>query len=432
MRTMHDPPVGRFDAPISYPDIQVAYNTMRALGGALIAATGLMVDPWPGSVMLVAGAILLVDGWYRRLHGSSALPLLLIDVTAMGALILGQPHADASGLVGLVYVVTASFLLLSLKRATSVMAYAGAWVTAVIVMTLTSAGFATGPAAIEEVATIAALLAIIVQLLVSTGRALHAATNSQREALETERRASQLKNEFVSMVSHELRTPLTSISGFTQTLRESWPNLSPDEIDEFLLIMGDETNHLHNLVEDILVIPRLEAGHLRLEPRELDAREESFATAQTVFQASEKQVSVSIPGGVYLNADPVRLKQILRNLLENARKYGGDQILIEGEARGDFFEIAVSDNGPGVPEQDRERIFDHFEQLTKGDARAEGGFGLGLPIARKLATAMGGDLWFEPRFPTGSRFCLTVDLSRIAEPESDAVMAPVTSETSAA
>jgi signal transduction histidine kinase len=248
----------------------------------------------------------------------------------------------------------------------------------------------------------------------STRHALFAATQAQREALETERRAGALKNEFVSMVSHELRTPLTSIAGFADTLRDSWPLLSAKEIDEFLAIMRRETGHLSDLVEDILVIPRLEAGHLRLEPTDLDLREETFAAAQMVFQRSNTEFSVSVPGGVVVRADAVRLKQVLRNLLENARKYGGDQILVEGDVDGDRYVVSVCDNGPGVPEADRERIFDHFEQLTKGDARSDQGVGLGLPIARTLVRAMGGDLWYEDRFPTGSRFRFTVRLNRSA------------------
>ncbi len=106
------------------------------------------------------------------------------------------------------------------------------------------------------------------------------------------------------------------------------------------------------------------------------------------------------------------MKQILRNLLENSRKYGGDQVLVDGEMYGDLYRLTVADNGPGVPEGDRDRIFEHFEQLTKGDSRLSQGVGLGLPIARKLARAMGGDLWFSPRFPTGSLFHFTVPLHR--------------------
>jgi signal transduction histidine kinase len=257
---------------------------------------------------------------------------------------------------------------------------------------------------------------MIAQLLLSTGRALHQADQKQREALETQRRAVEIKNEFVSMVSHELRTPLTSIAGFTDALRESWANLTDREVEEFLVIMRRETGHLRDLVEDILVIPRLETGHLRMDAEELDLRKETFDIADLVFQDSPMELDISIPAAVMVHADPVRLRQVLRNLLENAIKYGGDQVLVDGRLDGSHFRMVVTDNGPGVPESDRERIFDHFEQLTKGDSRVSQGVGLGLPIARKLVRAMGGDLWFEARFPTGSRFCFTIPMADVPQP----------------
>ena len=122
--------------------------------------------------------------------------------------------------------------------------------------------------------------------------------------------------------------------------------------------------------------------------------------------------SVSIPPNVVVTTDRSRLRQVLRNLLENARKYGGDEVLIDGElyAPG-LYRVAVSDNGSGIEEGDRDRIFKHFEQLSTGDGRLQQGVGLGLPIARTLSRAMGGDLWYEDRFPVGARFCFSVMLS---------------------
>jgi signal transduction histidine kinase len=121
---------------------------------------------------------------------------------------------------------------------------------------------------------------------------------------------------------------------------------------------------------------------------------------------------VSLPDGVRVYADRRRVQQVLRNVMENARKYGGDQILVEGFVLGDQYLIIVSDNGPGVPDEETRKVFDDFEQLSKGDARDSSGMGLGLPIARRLARAMGGDVWYERRFPTGARFCYSLPLNR--------------------
>jgi len=408
---------GRFEAPVAYVDVRTRYNTTRAIGGlaiVVLAASGLPLGLGTAPFVLAAGLVLLGDALYRRNHGTGALPLLLVDVTVIGAILLVRGYSASVGVAGILYVLTAGMLLVSMARTAVVLGYAAVWSGAVAsVAPVIHGHISSVRATVFEAITIAVFTAIVAQLLYGAVQALHAATVRHRTALNSERRAVRLKNEFVSMVSHELRTPLTSIAGFTDTLRESWRDLSTREIEEFLLIMRHEAAHLGNLVEDVLVIPRLEAGQLRLEFAEIDLAGELRDTARLVFSGIDQEYNAAIPGGVVISADPIRVRQIIRNLLENARKYGGDQVLVEGEARGDRYMVVISDNGPGVREEDRERIFEHFEQATKGDARSNQGVGLGLPIARKLARAMGGDLWFEARFPTGSRFCFTVNLVRI-------------------
>jgi signal transduction histidine kinase len=256
-----------------------------------------------------------------------------------------------------------------------------------------------------------ALLVAAVSVLAAI-RAVRAARGREQFATQSAERARRMKNEFVSMVSHELRTPLTSIAGFTDTLLESWTNLPPDEVDEFLTIINKQAVHLSELVEDVLVIPRLEAGRLRLDLNMFDVSEVAHDVTNAILPpGSARDAVVAIPGGVTVYADRRRVQQVLRNLVENAHKYGGDQVLVEGSPYGEFYLIVVSDNGPGIPEQDVDRVFTHFEQLSKGDARSDKGIGLGLPIALRLARAMGGDLWYEHRFPTGSRFCFTMRTS---------------------
>jgi len=233
-------------------------------------------------------------------------------------------------------------------------------------------------------------------------------TDAQRERDE----ANAIKNDFVAMVSHELRTPLTAIAGFAETLESGWKELSTEEVDEFLSTITKQAQYLGELVEDILVIPRLEAGRLRLFPEMFDLSDLVHDVATMIFPpGGGREASVSVPGGVRAWGDPRRTQQVLRNLLENARKYGGEQILVEGFPYGDHFVVVISDNGPGIPGDAINTIFEHFEQLSKGDARSASGIGLGLPIARRLGRAMGGDVWYERRFPTGSRFCFSITLT---------------------
>ncbi|HET9258871.1 MAG TPA: HAMP domain-containing sensor histidine kinase [Acidimicrobiia bacterium] len=235
----------------------------------------------------------------------------------------------------------------------------------------------------------------------------------EREVRRLSEEAHTIKNDFVALVSHELRTPLTSIAGFSDTLLTSWEHLPETEVNEFLSIINRQAIYLGDLVEDVLVIPRLEANRLSLDPDLFDLGVLIEDVAQMVFpNGGRKSSLVSLPDGVRVFADRRRVQQVLRNVMENARKYGGDQILVEGFVLGDQYLIVVSDNGPGVPDEETQKVFENFEQLSKGDARDSSGMGLGLPIARRLARAMGGDVWYERRFPTGARFCFSLPLNR--------------------
>ncbi len=254
------------------------------------------------------------------------------------------------------------------------------------------------------------VVAVVVALrITSAGRA------REKEILRLSEEAHTIKNDFVAMVSHELRTPLTSIAGFADTLVHSWRELPESEVDEFLGIINVQSVYLSDLVEDVLVIPRLEANRMRFYPELFDLGELIEDVSAMVFPTgSGKVAEVNLPEGVRVKADRRRVQQTLRNLLENARKYGGDQIMVEGFVMGDQYMVIIADNGPGVPDEERQRVFENFEQVSKGDARESTGIGLGLPIARRLARAMGGDVWYERRFPTGARFCYSLPLKRRA------------------
>lgn len=265
-----------------------------------------------------------------------------------------------------------------------------------------------------------AIAAISVAIVAWCLRLATAARAKERIARQEADDARHIKNDFVSMVSHELRTPLTSIAGFAQTLSSDWTRLSKPEIEEFLGYIAKQANYLGDLVEDVLVIPRLEAGRLRFKSEVFDVGEMIVEVAQMLFSTSGGgEAAVSIPHGVRVQADAKRVQQVIRNLLENARKYGGDQVLVEGLTHGEQYVVVVSDNGPGVPDGATNTIFEHFEQISKGDSRSSSGFGLGLPIARSLARAMGGDVWYERRFPTGSRFCFSLPADALVVEEAE-------------
>jgi signal transduction histidine kinase len=416
-------------APISSKEIRRPFHTLRAVGASvfLIAAVVayLQTRDTAPLLLLIPAGLVVGDALYRLKTNASSFVALLIDSSALFfALALRGPTPTVNAVV-VIYLLVASSLVLPMARAAIIVGYVGfLWIaisvldrsmTDGLIGVITRSGLAPG---FDGVTVIVMTISVGV-IMLGAVNALLRSQDQQSEALAQEKRAVELKNEFVSMVSHELRTPLTGIAGFTDTLNENWANLPSREVDEFLGIMSQETDHLVNLVEDILVIPRLEAGQLRLTPVDLDLATETRSVASMIF-SDTADYSVTIPANVVVHADQTRLRQILRNLTENAQKYGGDQVLIEGELEGPgTYKVSVSDNGKGVAEADRARIFEHFEQLSTGDGRMEQGVGLGLPIARTLSRAMGGDLWYEDRFPVGARFCFTIKLATKREPASE-------------
>lgn len=411
-------------APIEYGAIRQAFHRVRAVTGALVAvvATGFAISgSAPHAIpFAVAASIVTADALYRQSHGDSAATPLLLDITAIGAAMVIGGASPSVQVAALAYGIVAIAVLLPPRQAGLLMLYAFSWAAVVVTMDGSGLLVAAERGAFDGFLTIV-LLADVAALMSGATRNLLRVQDRQQELLEQERRTVEVKNEFVSMVSHELRTPITGISGFAETLREHWRDLPPSEVDEFLTILRGEADHLANLVEDILVIPRLDAGQLRFHLEQICVSAIAEAIAEMVLDDSTV-AEIDIPVYVTVWSDPARLRQILRNLMENARKYGGNEILVSGEERHEgTYTVIVADNGSGVAEGDRERIFEHFEQLSKGDARLEQGVGLGLPIARKLARAMGGDLWYEDRFPVGAAFCFSVDLVKETERASSAV-----------
>lgn len=418
-------------APIAYDDMRSPLNRLRVGGGGVFmvaAAIGYFQTNDPAVlILLLPAAFVLGDGLFRLRTSSSALPGLAIDATALFIAIAIRGPSLTTTAVAVSFILVASSLVVPMVHAVGVVGYCCVLWVAIDLAAGTSTGGPIGSLSREGLAMgfdtimVVVVLVAVATVMLRAIRALLTAQDQQAEALAQERRAVQLKNEFVSMVSHELRTPLTGIAGFTDTLSDNWDQLPSGEVGEFLGIMRQETDHLSNLVEDILVIPRLEAGQLRLDPTVLDLAAEARAVGNVIF-SEDSDYAVTIPSNVLVLADPTRLRQIFRNLLENAQKYGGEQVLVEGELSGPGrYTVSVSDNGRGVPEAEQNRIFEHFEQLSTGDGRLQQGVGLGLPIARKLARAMGGELWYEDLFPVGAKFRFTVALAQTIETQSSVV-----------
>jgi signal transduction histidine kinase len=215
------------------------------------------------------------------------------------------------------------------------------------------------------------------------------------------------QNAFVADASHELRTPLTIARGQLEVLAMT-PDPSPEEIRHVEGIVRTEIDRMARLVEDLLLLAHAgEDRFLRPEPIDLPEFLTSIVDGLRPTVADRRLELGSIPP-VVLDADPDRIAQALRNLLRNALVHTepGGTVRLSADARDGRVRLIVDDDGPGIPEQDRDRIFDRFARLDASRARDNGGAGLGLSIVRVIAEAHGGAVWAQRSPAGGARFVL--------------------------
>jgi len=209
--------------------------------------------------------------------------------------------------------------------------------------------------------------------------------------LQAEQDLNQAKDEFIAGLSHEFRTPLTSIYGFSELLLEKGV-IDPETSLELIGLINTESAELSRMVEDCLMAARLEAGALTMQVGSTDVSQE-IGIVVAPFLRSGRNIHVDVPDG-RVWADPLRLRQVVRNLLSNALKHGGDRVGIWARVeRGEFF-CSVVDDGPGVPPDIAEKLFERFVHDGRR-ALLAGSVGLGLNIARALILEMNGDLVYE-------------------------------------
>jgi signal transduction histidine kinase len=242
------------------------------------------------------------------------------------------------------------------------------------------------------------------------------------------RRAESRTRQFVADAAHELRTPVAGLQAVAESVLQQNADTDPEERDRMLLLLVREARRAGRLVDDLLALARIDAG-LDLQHEPVDLRYLADAEAdRTRVLAAGLAVTVDGPSAV-VSGDPQRLAQVLANLMNNARQATGGQghIFLTVGAAGGFAHLTVIDDGPGVPEADRERIFDRLVRLDEARASASGGSGLGLPIARGICRAHGGDLRCEPPPPghQGAVFRITLPLPTTLDAPTIA-FAPVT------
>jgi len=226
-------------------------------------------------------------------------------------------------------------------------------------------------------------------------------------------RSEQTRRELIVNVSHELRTPIASIRGHVESLLDPHGGQpSEEETKRYLTIVQKETERLGSLVDDLLAVARAEAGELRLDVRSVDLAPivEHVAGALGPIARRDRKITLTtnIAGDVPAAfADPDRLSQVLVNLVRNAINYtseGGIVSIELADAGAAYVALVVADTGVGIPPEELDRIFDRLYRVDASRARATGGFGLGLAIAKDLVQAMGGTIEVASESGAGSRF----------------------------
>ena len=199
--------------------------------------------------------------------------------------------------------------------------------------------------------------------------------------------------EDVAMAIHELRGPLTSIDGFSTTLLARWEQMDEEQKLAALRVIADQSQRLGKMISDLLMISRLEAGHVRLKVEDVRLRD---ALERVAAELGPGSIAIECDRSLYACAEPNYLHQIVSNYLRNALKYGAPPILVAARAADEFVEVRVHDHGSGV---EPSFISQLFEKFSRGNGERQGsqpGSGLGLAIVKRLVEAQGGHAWYEP------------------------------------
>lgn len=225
--------------------------------------------------------------------------------------------------------------------------------------------------------------------------------------------ASNHKSEFLASMSHELRTPLNAVIGFSNVLLERHFGELNDHQDGYLRDIWNAGRHLLELLNEILDLSKVEAGQMVMEPSVFgigDALDHAVAMVRERATLHSIEVTVDVADGVgTVDADERRVKQVLLNLVSNAVKFTPDGGSVSIHARRDEADlvITVTDTGIGVPVEDRERIFESFQQGRRGATKEEG-TGLGLTLSRRIVELLGGRMWLDSTVGEGSTFGFTI------------------------
>jgi two-component system phosphate regulon sensor histidine kinase PhoR len=227
------------------------------------------------------------------------------------------------------------------------------------------------------------------------------------------RELEAMRQNFGANVSHELRTPLSLIKSAAETLLDGG-RLVPEVTTQFLEIIDKHSSRLTLLIDDLLLLARLDSGRVELKLQRVALRaaaQEALDDATLMARARGVSLENEVPGDLAVPADPAQLRQVFANLIDNAIKYGRSEgrVVVQGRAvDGKRVELTVRDDGPGIPPEASDRIFERFYRVDKARSREQGGTGLGLAIVKNVVQAHSGAVRVESKVGAGTAFIITV------------------------
>ncbi|MFP3915845.1 MAG: sensor histidine kinase [Actinomycetota bacterium] len=389
-------------------DLAAIYARTRlwtALGALVVNTIFAVLEGRPELWILPAAAVpTLVDALRRPDHSRSLLARLLLDTTGIGLIITTAGLAPVSVAWGIL-IITAGAVLAPAAQVRLLFPYALAWMgTSLVVSWMFDTGQRWDPATATTFS--------IIQVLVTVAAQFSLVTIVRRV-----RDLDEQRNRLIGGFVHDMKNALTGAVGMAELLTTHLDDLDREEVVEYASMAVNEGREALAMTEDLLAVERAEAGRLQVtsEPVELTS------VASEVLAATDHpdtDVEKYDPDPVAVG-DTGKVRQIIRNLVTNADRYGGERLRVTAGARGDYAYLRVADDGSPIPESERERIFDAYQRALHRRQHSES-VGLGLTISRHLARLMGGDLTYD-HVEGWSTFELTLPLSIPVDSAEDAI-----------
>ena len=395
-------------------DMTVVWRRLRVPAGVVVVVAGLLLGTMWQSLRLfgvaaLAAGLSLENWWQLRRRSQSALLAVGLDTTlfAVALVLLGvSPFVWA---VPFLYSAVTARMLLSWGRALVIWGYDLLLVGLLFASRLMLPDLFTGPKqtviALVVIGIYMSMVLVEVAVLGSVVDYGHRRREQELEALVA------AKDTFVATISHELRTPLTSVVGFASLLEERLGTRVAAEDGEMLRLLREQAQAMWGLVDDLLVKARIDSGFMQVRIAEVDLGEVASQTIKALtWIHPEKPITLVGELGGRALADPTRVAQILRNLLANATRYGGEPITVEIRESEAWTSLTVRDNGPGIPEHLAHRFQQPLQTTHPGGYPTS--LGLGLWLCDRLARLMGGSLEYS-RVDNTTAFTVNLPSSRV-------------------